>query len=135
MPEQLDLANYRNAFANSSIGLYFVNSLLITSVSIAGIVALSSMAAFALEKFVLRLRKAAFTYFLSGIAVPIHVTLIPLFMIYRGIGILDSYITVILPYVAFGLPMAMYIFSAYDGRWPEVWKSALSKICGVITSS
>ena len=30
---------------------------------------------------------------------------------------------------------AMYMFSAYDGRCPDVWKSSLSKICGVITSS
>ena len=113
LPKHLNFSNYENAFANSRIDLYFLNSMFITASSIAGILILSSMASFALEKFTFRLKKATFSYFLAGIVVPIHVTLIPLFMIYRSIGILDSYISVILPYVSFGMPMAIYMFTAF----------------------
>ncbi len=118
-PERLDFSNYRNAIINSKLGLYFKNSFLLTFVSVTGIIFLSAMAAFALEKTAFRFRKLTLTYFISGIIVPIHVTLIPLFLIYKTIRMLDTYLALIIPYIAFGLPMAIYIFTSFYRFIPE----------------
>jgi raffinose/stachyose/melibiose transport system permease protein len=53
------------------------------------------------------------TYFLLGITIPIYSTLIPLFQIYHSTGLLNSYLSLVLPQVGFDLPLSIYLFVAF----------------------
>lgn len=113
LPHGLDLSNYVDAWQRSNLPVYYLNSLIVVFSTIAMLLALSACAAFAIEKLRFRLSKACMSYFLFGITIPIHVTLIPLFQIYRAAGILNTHIALILPQVGFNLALSIYLFSAF----------------------
>lgn len=113
LPAGFDLANYKRAFNTANLGIYFKNSTIITIAACFGIAILSSAAAFAIEKMRLRISKFMMTFFLMGIMIPVQVTLIPMFIIYNGIGLLDKHMSLILTQIGFGLPIAIYIFKEF----------------------
>jgi raffinose/stachyose/melibiose transport system permease protein len=126
LPKSLYFGNYINAIVKSDLLVYFKNSLIVVVFVLIGILILSSMAGFALEKLRFRFRKAGLLFFLFGIMVPIQVTLIPLYQIYRSLGLLDTYTSIILPQIGFGLPVSIFLFVAFYKFLPnEVLESAL----------
>ncbi|MDB5053358.1 MAG: Sugar transporter permease [Bacilli bacterium] len=126
LPNSLYFGNYINAIMKSNLLVYFKNSLIVVVFVLLGILILSSMAGFALEKLKFKYNKAGLLLFLLGIMVPIQVTLIPLYQIYSKIGILDTYTSIILPQIGFGLPVSIYLFVAFYKFVPnEVMESAV----------
>jgi raffinose/stachyose/melibiose transport system permease protein len=60
-----------------------------------------------------RFRKVIMTIVLLGLMIPIHATLLPNFITFKAVGIQDSYLSLIVPYVAFALPLAVFILSGF----------------------
>ncbi len=119
LPESLNFTNYFRAVETSNLGLYLKNSLIVLAVTIALLVLLSSTAAFAIEKMKFKINKIVLSFFLIGITIPIHVTLIPLFQIYRAAGLLNSYWALIVPQVGFNLPLSIYLFVSFYKFIPD----------------
>jgi raffinose/stachyose/melibiose transport system permease protein len=71
------------------------------------------MAAYAIEVLGFRLNRLVFAFFLIGIIIPAHVTLVPLFLNYRNLGLLNSYWSIIVPLVGFSLPISVYLFQSF----------------------
>ncbi|WP_199728636.1 carbohydrate ABC transporter permease [Cohnella faecalis] len=79
-----------------------------------------------MEKLRFRFRKAGLLFFLFGIMVPIQVTLIPLYQIFRDLHLLNTYTSVILPQIGFGLPVSIFLFVSFYKYLPnEVMESAV----------
>lgn len=79
------------------------------------IVVLSATAGYALSKFKVRGTKNIYSFFTSGIMVPVQITLIPLFIFYSDMRILNSSFSLILPQVGFALPLSVMMFlNFYD---------------------
>jgi raffinose/stachyose/melibiose transport system permease protein len=57
--------------------------------------------------------------FLLGMLIPIHSTLVPLFILMNKVHLLNTYWALILPYVAFELPIAIFIVQAYMNTFPK----------------
>jgi raffinose/stachyose/melibiose transport system permease protein len=110
LPKSFTLDNYVTVFARSSTLLYMRNSGIIAAVSLVLIVITASLASFAISKLRFRFRNQIFSYFLMGLTVPVVVTLIPLFTNYVRFGILDTYLSMILPMTAFSLPVSVLLF-------------------------
>ncbi len=110
LPKSFTLENYVTIFAKSSTLLYMRNSAIIAAVSLVLIVITASLASFAISKLRFRFRKQIFSYFLMGLTVPVVVTLIPLFTNYVRFGILDTFLSMILPMTAFSLPVSVLLF-------------------------
>lgn len=126
LPHSFFLNNYINAITRSDLLIYFKNSLIVLVFVLLGILFLSATAAFALEKLKFKYSKQGLLFFLFGIMVPIQVTLIPLYQIYNSIGILNTYMSIILPQIGFGLPVSIYLFVAFYKYVPnEVIESAV----------
>lgn len=67
-----------------------------------------------------------------GMMVPIHAALLPLFIILSKAHMLNSYLSLIIPYVAFGLPMAIYLFISFMESLPrELEEAAAIDGCGI----
>ena len=109
-PKSFDLQNYIRAFEISNLANYFVNSFIVTLGAIIGIALLGSMSAFALQKMQFKINRFLFTFFILGIIIPIHITLIPMFIIYNSVNLLNTHISLILPQIGFALPMSIYLF-------------------------
>lgn len=113
LPESLNISNYIRAIETSNLGLYLKNSLIVLIITIVCLVLFSSTAAFAIEKMQFKINKAVLSFFLIGITIPIHVTLIPLFQIYRATGLLNTYWALIVPQIGFNLPLSIYLFVSF----------------------
>jgi raffinose/stachyose/melibiose transport system permease protein len=113
LPQKLTLANYVKVAGDGKIGMYMVNSLKVTAISIILIVFLGSTAAFAISKFAFTISKKIYVFFSLGIMIPVQITLIPLFIFYSRLNILNTSFSIILPQVGFALPLAVMIFVSF----------------------
>ncbi|MBN1347091.1 MAG: carbohydrate ABC transporter permease [Phycisphaerae bacterium] len=112
-PAELRFGNFAKAWTVARLGTYVFNSVWITSVSVVAILALSSMAAFAFARLRFRGRNVLFAVFLIGLIIPIQGVLVPLFLLLKKAGLLYTYPGLILSYVAWGLPLAIYVMRAF----------------------
>lgn len=97
--------------------LYF-NSLFVTIVSVAGIVASCSAAGYAFAHFHFRGSNLLFLYFLAGMMIPPQVILIPAFKVMSTFGLVNTYLSVIFTYFAW-VPFAIFFFRAYFMSIPK----------------
>lgn len=104
--------NYAKAWS-FGIQNYLANSLIVTSLSVILVVAIGSMAAYALSRFDFRFKNPLFYLILGGMMLAPEVALFPLFRILRALHIYDTHWGLILPYVAFGLPFTTFLIRAY----------------------
>lgn len=115
--------NYVSAW--QAVGGYVANSLLITGVSTLGVVVVASLAAYAFARFDFPAKSVLFYAVLSVVMVPFVLTLIPQFTLLRDLGVLDSYLAYILPYVAGGQVLAIFILRNFFAGLPnDLFESA-----------
>ena len=119
MPNALQWENYSRAWEVANMGTYFLNSLIVTFGSLIVTVFLGSLAAFFLARFKFKLRGFTYAVFLLGMLVPIHATLIPIFMIMKNLSLLDTYASLILPYTAFHLSLTIFILEGFMRGLPK----------------
>ena len=132
LPEKFLWSNYTKALSDGHVLTYFFNSVLVTAVSILLVLILSSMTGYAITRMNWKLSSVTMTIILLGMMVPIHATLLPLFMVLKNLHLLNTYWSLIIPYVAFGLPMAVFILSGfYKGIPREMEESAVIDGCGI----
>ncbi len=60
-----------------------------------------------------KMKDNVMTMFLLGLMIPMQATLLPLFLFLRASGAYNTYWALILPYIGFAIPMAMYIFVGF----------------------
>lgn len=124
-PKSITFSNFSRAFHEGALWTYMRNSLIVTLGSDAVIVVLGMMAAYALEVLGFRLSKVVRIIFLMGIIVPVQIALVPLFIDYSRIGLLDTYQSMIIPLAGFALPMSIYLFSSFFEYIPrETYEAA-----------
>ena len=119
LPQSFRWQNYVDALTTGNMALYFLNSIVITAISIFAIVMLGSMAAFAISRIKWKLSNATLMLYLIGVMIPIHATIIPLFIILSKLKILNTPQAVILPYIAFGLSTSVYILVGAMSQIPK----------------
>lgn len=132
LPQHWRFENYANAFFNANIFQYFFNSILVTGVTILITLLTAATAAYAISRMIWRGRETMLKIILLGMMVPIHAALLPLFIILSKANLLNSYWSLIIPYVAFGLPMAIYLFTSFMESLPrEMEEAAAIDGCGI----
>jgi raffinose/stachyose/melibiose transport system permease protein len=119
LPSVITLENFERAFAQGNLGHYLLNSAIVTLAADALIVILGMMAAYAIQVLGFKYSRFVLGLFIVGIVVPAHVTLVPLFLNYRNLGLLNSYWSIIVPLVGFSLPMAVYLFQSFYSYIPR----------------
>lgn len=112
LPESWKWGNYAKAW-QYGLGHFMANSVLVTAVSVIVIVLLSALAAYVLTTQRFRGRGVLHAVILGGLIVPPEVSLFPLFKIMKTLGVLDTYLAMILPDIAYGLPFTVLLLRAY----------------------
>lgn len=132
LPKRLRWENYENVWSQGNIERYFVNSVWITAASVALTVLLASFVTFALTRMRWKLRPAVLGLFMIGMMIPVHSTLIPLFILFQKLGLIDNQINLILSYTAFNLPITIMILLGFYMALPrEIEEAAVMDGCGV----
>ncbi len=119
LPEQFTLERFSEAWVVGNLGRYFTNSMIVTSTTVLLVVLLASLAAYAFARLEFRGRQPLFYLFLAGLVIPAQTFVIPLFVLLRNLGLIDSYPALILPYTALGLPMSIFILHAFFSTLPR----------------
>lgn len=120
LPTALHFENYADAWRIGKLGTYFTNSLIYTGITCFLIILLSMMASYGFAK--MRFKKTSNLLFVVigiGMLINVQAILIPLFLMLKNYGLINTYPGVILPYVALGLPMAIYLGTVYIRGIPD----------------
>lgn len=116
-PREWAWGNFAEAWAGG-VGRFLANSVGVTAVAVALMLALSAPAAYALARLRVRGATALFGLLLTGLLLPVHAVLIPLYQFNNALH-LREYAAILGPYVAFGLPLAVLLLRAYFQGLPE----------------
>lgn len=123
LPKSFYTDNYV-AVLSGQFWSYFRNSVLVVGISLVLLLFISACAAYPLSRFRFKLNKPIFGIIVAAMSVPIHVTLIPVFIMTTTIGLYDTVWALVGPYVAFNLPISVFILTTFMGGIPKELEEA-----------
>ena len=134
LPRGLNFENYIDVFNRMNYLRAVFNTVFITAISSIGIVLVSALAAYPLARVQTRWTNAAYQYFSFGLMIPSFVVIIPLYSLMRSVGLLNTYAGLILIYIAFNIPFAVFFFTSFIRSLPkELEEAGLIDGCTPIT--
>ncbi len=129
LPRAIQWSNFLRAW-EAGVRTYFMNSLFVTVVKVPIGVLIAAAAAFALTLMPMRGNRKLFGLFLVGLVVPVQMTLVPLTIMLRNLGLIDSLVGLFWLYLGFGLPFAILVLRSYMKTLPrELVEAALIDGC------
>lgn len=111
-PTSLSLDNFVRAWAIGNISVYFRNSVILTCLTIALIMLISTLAAYPISRMKFRFQGVVFIFFISGMMIPIQSTIIPLSFTFGKIG-KDNIPFLILLLAAFQIPITIFLLNGF----------------------
>jgi raffinose/stachyose/melibiose transport system permease protein len=118
LPTVLSFNGYEQVFSSSSFGTYYLNSFVMAVISVPLLTIVSATAAYAFARIKFPGNTLIFYLFLAGTMIPIHVTLIPLFIMMRDLDLIGKIPSMVLPFVGFGLPTSIFILRGFFEQIP-----------------
>jgi raffinose/stachyose/melibiose transport system permease protein len=112
-PEEIKIENYKIVWVDRGFGVYFGNSLFVTTCTMIFVILFGSMASYGVSRYKYKLRTGVYMFFLSGIMLPLKVAIIPLVIIVKNLGLMDKHISIIFIFIAMGLPSTVFILSGF----------------------
>jgi raffinose/stachyose/melibiose transport system permease protein len=135
-PETFIWENYTNAFTYGRVPLFLFNSLFITTITVIVSAIVSLMMAYAFTRMKWRFRTLVMNIVLLGMIIPIHATLLPNFILFNQLQLLDNPLALIIPYIGFSIPISMFILTGFLETIPRsLEESAVidgSSVMGII---
>ena len=132
LPNKFNLSNYINVLMGGIFG-YFINSVIVTLISLSLILFCSSLASYVFSKLDFKFNNLFFGLIIVSMTIPVHVTLIPIYLLIQRMGLYDTIYALIGPYVAFNLPISIFILTNFMREIPsELENSAEIDGCGKI---
>ncbi|GAA4071714.1 carbohydrate ABC transporter permease [Nonomuraea soli] len=119
LPAPWNAGNYADVLGSAGFWRQLGNSIFIALLTTALLVGVSALAAFVLARFTFRGREAIFTLFAVGLMFPFTVAILPLFVMLRTLGLLDSPWGVIFVQAAFGIPVTIIILRGFFRSIPN----------------
>ena len=132
LPDTVHWNNYVEAWTMGRLGAALLNSVLVCGVTLIVSLFLGSMAAFAIGRMKWKLSEATHTFVLVGMMVPVHCVLIPLFVRFAKLGLTNSRIGLMIPYITFSLPTTIFLLTGFFKSMPgELFEAAAIDGCSI----
>ena len=132
LPKEWLWSNYTTALHTGNMGLYFMNSAIVAISTIIITLCVALMATFALTRLIWKGRKTLNKFFMLGLTIPIHASIVPVYVTLSKLNMLNTYWALIIPYSAFSLAMAILVCVGFMNEIPrELDESACIDGCGV----
>ena len=107
LPQHWLWSNYTEAMKTGHMGRYFLNSGIVAVSTILITLAVALMATFALTRMIWKRRRTMNKFFMLGLTIPIHASIVPIYVTLSRMHLLNTRWALIIPYAAFSLAMAM----------------------------
>ena len=135
LPENVMWSNYSTAFSMAPFGRYFINTIIVTVLSIVSTVVISILSAFAFSHLEFKGRDLIFSIFIASMMIPGEVLIVNNFKTISNLGMIDTYTSLFIPYAASVLyiymlreffltvPKQLYYAAKVDGAgdWKFLW--------------
>ncbi|MFJ7733376.1 carbohydrate ABC transporter permease [Lysinibacillus sp. NPDC097231] len=118
LPTSFSLDTYRTLLSKIPFTTYFMNSVFVSIISVILIVVVCSLASFYIARFKFSWNHALFFIFLLGMMIPIKLGIVPLFILMRDLGLINSLWSLILMNTATGIPLTMLILTGFFKTMP-----------------
>ena len=119
LPQHWLWSNYTTAMKTRKMGLYFLNSGIVAVATIVITLAVALLATFALTRMIWKRRHTMNKFFMLGLTIPIHASIVPIYVTLSRLHLLNTYAALIIPYAAFSLSMAILVCTGFMNEIPR----------------
>lgn len=123
LPDHFSFANYE-AVLHGNFFIYLRNSLVIIAISVGLILLIAATMSYSLVRVKFKASGIILAVIIACMAIPVHVTLIPVYLMSNNLGLYDTMAALIGPYVAFNIPMSVFILSDFMRTIPDEIEAA-----------
>jgi len=124
LPRSFEWSNYSQAWDVGNFATTMANSGFLVACTVLGVLLLGGMAAYSLAKLDLVGAGALMLLLLVISSLPIHLFLVPLFVLWRELGLLNSFFGLIIIYIALNAPLAIFLLRSYMIQLPRDFEDA-----------
>lgn len=112
-PSSLQLDNYVQAFKTANFGVFIVNSLKNSALSLVLVLLFSFVLGYLLSRYRFRGRNLIYITLMAGIMIPVHALMVPLFIQFKSLSALNQWYTLVPVYISFELPVSIFLIDSY----------------------
>lgn len=124
LPDRLHIENYFRAMIDSTIGVSFLNSVIVTAGSLVFVVSLALLAGYALSRYEFPGNKVLLIALVALLTLPVHALVVPIYYFMDLLDLRNDNFGLILLYTAFHLPVSIIIMRAYFQSLPKAVEEA-----------
>ncbi len=131
IPQTFYFKNFIDAWQDANMGTYFLNSVLVTLMSLAILLAVALPCAYALSRFSFRGRGFIKTLFMGGLFINVSYIVVPIFLMLVGLNrslqvtfFLNNHFVLALVYASTALPFTIYLLQSYFATLPRAYEEA-----------
>lgn len=117
-PKSFNISNYVEVIGGANFPLYLSNSIIVTGASVLLSLALGTLAAYALARYSFTISSYLYLFFLLGLIVPLRLASLPLFLLMKNIGLLDTRVALIIIYTSWRLGFTVLIMHGFFSSLP-----------------
>ncbi|MDR1902880.1 MAG: carbohydrate ABC transporter permease [Treponema sp.] len=119
LPKLWFFGNYPYTWTMGKFGILLINSIFYTAVTVIAVILLGFMAAFAFAKIRNRATPLLHGIFIIGILLTLQSIMVPLFLMINAVGLYNTRLGVLIPYIGLGLPMGVYLGTEFIKSIPD----------------
>lgn len=132
LPKHWLWSNYTSALNTGHMWRYFLNSTIVAVATILITLAVALLATFGLTRMIWKQRKNLNRFFMLGLTIPIHASIVPVYVTLSRLHLLNTYWALIIPYSAFSLSMAILVCTGFMNEIPrELDEAACIDSCSI----
>ena len=118
LPAAFSFEKYANILTDQSFGLYFMNSVIVTFLSVTITLLFASLTAFALSQINSWVSRGLFVFFIGGMMIPAQTIMLPLYDLVSSLNLTNSLLGLIVVNVASSFPLAVLILTVFTKTIP-----------------
>ncbi|MBW5467893.1 ABC transporter permease subunit [Brevibacillus formosus] len=118
LPKTFSLDTYKKLWEVVPFADFLWNSVFVSVLSVLLITVFSAMAAFYLSRFSFKWTAGLYFFFIIGLMIPLKLGIVPLFLLMKNLGLLNSLWSLILIYTAGGIPISVFILTGFFRTLP-----------------
>ncbi|MCR5789152.1 MAG: carbohydrate ABC transporter permease [Lachnospiraceae bacterium] len=126
LPKEPSLSNYQRILSNPdyNIASSMWNSTRTTIISVCLIVFFAFIVGYILARCRFKMNRPLYVMFLMGMLIPVHSLMVPIYIIFSRVGLLNRWFTLLLPYLCFNLPVSLFLVEGYVKGIPTALEEA-----------
>ena len=123
-PEHLQWSNYVIAWQHSHMDRYFLNSLMVSGVTVIATALISAMASYIFARYTFPGNRLLLILFIAGMAIPLQLIMVPIYLMFNRLHLINSLPGLIMMYITTCLPFSIFVLTGFFRTLPKELEEA-----------